>query len=232
MTQKQNKKANKRKMKNQKSKKEKNLECPVRDLKGKKVDTVTLNKEVFDGYVNVPLIQQIVTMYNAGQRSGSASTKTKGEVSGGGKKPWKQKGTGRARTGSIRNPLWRGGGIIFGPKPRDFSFSVPKEMKRKALKSSLNDKFINDNLLVIDDLKIDKPKTKLISSVLDSLGVNKGEKTIIIIDKLDDNTKMASRNVPNLTVRAANNFSSMDILKSHKLIIQQSSLKSITKVLQ
>jgi len=219
-------------MKKQKSKKEKiGLDLPVRDDKGKKVDTVSLNNKIFDGAVNVPLLHQVVTMYNANRRSGSASAKTKAEVSGGGKKPWRQKGTGRARTGSIRNPLWRGGGVIFGPKPRDFSYSLPQKLKKTAIKSSLNEKLIGGNLIIINGIKLENPKTKEFRKIIESLGITEKQSAIVIVEKLDNNIKLASRNIPNISVKAINNLSSYDILKRKKLIIQQSALKSLTRSL-
>jgi large subunit ribosomal protein L4 len=220
-------------MKKQKNKKkEMNLECPVKNAKGKKIDTVSLNSKVFDGSLRPALIQQIVMMYQAGQRAGTASTKTKAEVSGGGRKPWRQKGTGRARTGSIRNPLWRGGGIIFGPKPRDFSFAMPAKMKKRAVKSSLNDKLLNDRIIVVDAIEVPEIKTKAFSAVLNSLGISKGESAIVILDKLDKNTKLASRNIPNVSVKDIKNFNAYDILHKKKLVIQLSSLKTLMKALQ
>ena len=219
-------------MKKQKSKKEKiGLDLPVRDDKGKKVDTISLNDKIFDGTVNVPLLHQVVTMYNANRRSGSASAKTKAEVSGGGKKPWRQKGTGRARTGSIRNPLWRGGGVIFGPKPRDFSYTLPQKLKKTALKSSLNEKLIGGNLVVINGIKLENPKTKEFRKIIESFDITEKQSAIIILEKLDNNIKLASRNIPKISVKAANNISPHDILKHKKLIIQQSALKNMTRSL-
>ncbi|MFH1753420.1 MAG: 50S ribosomal protein L4, partial [Candidatus Omnitrophota bacterium] len=183
----------KKQKRNKKPADKKKPECPIMNIKGKKVDVLALSTKVFDGTVNTTLLHQVITMYQANQRAGSACTKTKGQVSGGGKKPWRQKGTGRARTGSIRNPLWRGGGIIFGPKPRDFSWSVPKEMRRVALKSSLNEKFLEDRIIVVDSIKLEEPKTKRFYSALMSLGIKKGENVMVIVDGLDNNTKLASR---------------------------------------
>lgn len=213
------------------SKKEIKLDLPVRDIHGKKVDTITLNDKAFDGIVNMPLLHQVVTMYRANLRSGSASTKTRAEVRGGGKKPWRQKGTGRARTGSIRNPLWRGGGVIFGPRPRDFSYKMPQKIRKQAIKSSLNEKFLNGNLIIIDKIKIDKPKTKLFKSILESLGVEERECAIVILSSLDNNVKLASRNIPNLCMRSTSALSALDILRHKKLIIQQSALNSLTRSL-
>lgn len=219
-------------MKTKKDKTKKSLELPVCDTKGKKVDEISLSDKTFDGEVNIPLLHQVVNMYRANLRSGSASTKGRAEVRGGGKKPWRQKGTGRARTGSIRNPLWRGGGIIFGPHARDFSYSLPRKIKKKAIKSSLNEKFLGDSLIIINEIRLDTHKTKEVSSILESLGIKEGQRAIIILEKLDDNIKLASRNIPNLCLRSANNFNALDILRYNKLIIQQSVLTGLMKVLQ
>jgi large subunit ribosomal protein L4 len=215
-----------------KTQEKKTLECPVRDMSGKKVDTITLDSKVFDGVVNMALVHQAVTMYQANKRSGTVSTKTRAEVSGGGKKPWKQKGTGRARTGSIRNPIWRHGGVIFGPKPRDFSFTMPQKMRKGALKSSLNEKFLADSLIVINQIEFEKPKTKLFSSFLKAQGLVDNESALVVMDKLDDNTKKSSRNIPKLSIRDVSSLNALDVLHSRKLLIEQSSLKTLMKVLQ
>jgi len=215
-----------------KPKEKKEPECAVRDMSGKKVDTMALDAKVFDGAVNMPLVHQVVTMYMANQRAGTVSTKTRGEVSGGGKKPWRQKGTGRARTGSIRNPIWRHGGTIFGPKPRDFSFTVPQKMRRGALRSSLNEKFLSDSLIVINHISFEKPKTKLFSSFLKAQGLAENESALVVIDKIDDNTRISARNIPKINVRDVGSVNTFDILHSRKLIIQQSSLKTLMKVFQ
>lgn len=222
----------KQKTKQKPSKPQKSLDCPVVDIKGSKIDTLSLSSGVFDGVVNIPLLHQAVTMYRAAQREGRASTKTRSEVRGGGKKPWRQKGTGRARVGSIRSPLWRGGGIIFGPHPRDFSRDLPQKMRRGALRSSLNEKFLDDNLIVINEIKLDKPRTKEFVGFLKSVGIKEDESAIAILDKLDKNIKLSSRNIPNLSVRTANNFNALDILSHKKLIIQESALKNLMKSLQ
>lgn len=201
-------------------------------MSGKKIDTITLDSKVFDGAVNMALVHQVVTMYQANKRSGTASTKTRAEVSGGGKKPWRQKGTGRARTGSIRNPIWRHGGIIFGPKPRDFSFTMPQKMRRGALKSSLNEKFLSDSLIVINQIKFEKPKTKLFFAFLKAQGLVENESALVVMDKLDDNTKKSSRNIPKLFIRDVSSLNALDVLHSRKLLIEQSSLKTLMKVLQ
>lgn len=210
----------------------KSLDQPVLDIKGKKVETMRLNEKVFDGVVNIPLLHQVVTAYRACQRSGTASVKTRAYVSGGGKKPWRQKGTGRARTGSIRNPLWRGGGIIFGPHPRDYSYKVPRGMKRSAIKSCLNSKFLEDNMIVVNEVMLDKPKTKDFRAVLESLNIENSESAIMILSKTDNNLKLASRNLRNVSLKSAGNFNAMDILRHKKLLIQESVLKDLMKDLQ
>jgi len=215
-----------------KSKTEKSLDCPLKDAKGKKVGTVSLNAKVFDCEVNSALIHQAVKMYRGNKRAGTASAKTKGEVSGGGKKPWRQKGTGRARTGSIRNPLWRGGGIIFGPKPRDYTTTMPQKMKKGALKSSLNDKFLNDNMIIIDAIKMEEAKTKHFRSMLTSLGIKEWESAIIVMETVEKSARLASRNLPKVDVINGSNVNALDILNHKKLVIQEAALKKITKVLQ
>ena len=131
---------------------------PIYNTEGSQIDKITLDAKVFDGQVNKDAVYQTVLMHRANQRKGLASTKTRGEVSGGGKKPWKQKGTGRARVGSSRSPLWRHGGVIFGPHPRDFSYTIPDKIKKLALKSSLNAKLLENNFLVVDEIKLNNQR--------------------------------------------------------------------------
>ena len=141
------------------------MKLDVVNQKGKVVRTLELDQKVFDGKINMSLLHQAVVTYLANQRKGLASTKTRGEVRGGGRKPWRQKGTGRARVGSIRSPLWKGGGATFGPKPRDYSQKMPQRMKALALKSALNAKLNDKELMVIDDIKLRSHKTKECSEV-------------------------------------------------------------------
>lgn len=217
--------------KQKKSKEKLSLDLPVKGLNGKKIDTLTLNSTVFDGIVNMPLLHQVVLMYSANKRSGTASSKTKAEVRGGGKKPWKQKGTGRARSGSIRNPLWRGGGVIFGPKPRDFSYTLPQKLKRTAIKSCFNSKLLDNNLLVVENIKIETPKTKEFRAILTSLGIDRNCGVLVILEKVDQNIKLATRNIPKLIIRDTRNLNAMDMLKHKKLIIERKSLTTLMKEL-
>jgi len=162
-------KSEKAKPKKAKADEAKEFVIPIYNMKGKEVESFTLNRKLFDGKVNKALLYQAVLMYNANQRQGSAATKTRGEVSGGGKKPWRQKGTGRARAGSTRSPLWRHGGTVFGPHPRDYSYSLPRKIKRRALLASINSKIRENKIMGIDSVDIEEAKTKKFQAVLDAL---------------------------------------------------------------
>lgn len=200
---------------------------PMFDSKGKEAGKFELNEELFTGKVNKRVLYQAVLMYNANQRRGTASTKTRGEVSGGGKKPWRQKGTGRARAGSIRSPLWRGGGIVFGPHPRDFHYDLPKKIKRAALLSSLNAKFIEDRILGIDSVDIDEPKTKKFKAILDALKL-KG-KSLFILDAVDERIDRASRNLGEVEVKNYKDFNTMDVLDCDNVVISKGALDKLSE---
>ena len=208
------------------------ITLPIYNTEGKELDTIELNSSVFDGNVNTAVIYQAVNAYRANQRKGLASTKTRGEVSGGGRKPWKQKGTGRARVGSIRSPLWRHGGVIFGPHPRDFYYKLPNKIKLLALKSSLNAKVKESNFIVLDSLKLEKPKTKEANKIFSNLKVvsqkdNKPAPTLLLLDKLDENLKRALRNISFLNVNLAKDTHAYEVLAHRKVIITKEGLKDI-----
>src|SRR5574337_1131707 len=160
------------------------MEIPVYSKEGEKVDNLQLDEEKFGGPIRKRLLRDAVIMYEANKRQGTASTKTRGEVAGGGKKPWVQKHTGRARAGSIRSPLWKGGGVSFGPKPRDYSYAIPKKARKIALFSALTARVRDNELIVVEDLNFDTPKTKQMIRVLKALGIN-DEKCLIVIPKAD-----------------------------------------------
>ncbi|MFH0771241.1 MAG: 50S ribosomal protein L4 [Candidatus Omnitrophota bacterium] len=204
-------------------------EIAVYNTKGQSVGKMELDKNIFNGKVNEAVIYQAIKMYEANLRQGTASTKTRSEVSGGGKKPWKQKGTGRARAGTIRSPLWRGGGVVFGPKPRDYSYSLPKKVKRIALISSLNSKFNDNELLVLEDMKIPTPKTKQIADVLKNLKA--GRKSLLALDDMDEMLIRASRNIPGLLLRDYKALNAYEVIKQHKLILTKKALEALTKIL-
>lgn len=211
---------------------------PIYNTEGKEIDSLSLDQGIFDGTVNTDAIYQAVLAFKAAQRKGLASTKTMGEVSGGGRKPWKQKGTGRARVGSIRSPLWRHGGVIFGPHPRDFSFSLPAKIKKLALKSSLNAKINENDFIILDDLKIEKPKTKVASEVFNNLKINqakgknkpekKAVKTLLLLSKVDKNLKLSLRNIKFLTFNRAVDANAYEVMAAKKLIITKEGLRELT----
>jgi large subunit ribosomal protein L4 len=203
------------------------ITMPVYNMQGKEVEKINLNSNVFDGKVNTAAIYQAVVMYQANKRKGAASTKTRGEVRGGGRKPWRQKGTGRARAGTIRSPLWRGGGIIFGPHPRDYSYSIPKKIQRLALKSSLNSKLSDNDLLVIDEIKVDKPKTKEFTSLLASFKI--ADKSLVVLESLDSNIDRSSRNISIVTMKNFKDVNTYDVLKHKKLILTKKSLAGLVE---
>lgn len=189
-----------------------------------------LDPNIFNGKVNKAVLYQVIKMYEANKRRGTASTKTRAAVSGGGRKPWRQKGTGRARAGSIRSPLWKGGGVVFGPHPRNYSYSVPQKIRREALRASLNSKYNENAMLVLDELKVDKPKTKEFKKILNSLKLN--EKALFVLDKIDDNLKLASRNLKEVALKRADDLNALDVLNFKKLVLTKAALAIIEKKLK
>lgn len=204
---------------------------PIYNTEGKEIDKINLDPKVFDGKVNNSVLYQVVLNYRANQRRGYASTKTRGEVSGGGRKPWRQKGTGRARVGSIRSPLWRGGGVVFGPHPRDYSYRLPHKIKLLALRSSLNVKLKENNIVVLDDIKIDKPKTKEIITILSNLKSqigNLSEPKLLLLDKNDKTLRLITNNIKFLKINLAKDTHAYEILRARKVIITKEGLKQLT----
>lgn len=210
------------------------ITLPVYNTEGKEIDKIELDSSVFDGRVNIHALYQAVNAYRANQRKGLAQTKTRGEVSGGGRKPWRQKGTGRARVGSIRSPLWRHGGVVFGPHPRDFSYNLPKKIKTLALKSSLSAKIKENNFLVLDNLKLEKPKTKEAAKIFFNLKLNirKGNRLLLLLDRMDTNLKLALRNLNFLNFNLAKDTHAYEVLAAGKLIITKTGLKELTERLK
>lgn len=213
------------------------ITLPIYNSQGKEVDSIKLNTSVFDGRVNSEAIYQAITAYRANQRKGLAATKTRGEVSGGGKKPWKQKGTGRARVGSTRSPLWRHGGVVFGPHPRDFSYTLPDKIKAVALKSSLNAKVKENNLIVLDEFKLESPKTKEAVKVFANLKVNgskdkKPSRVLLLLGKAIENANTALRNIDFLKFSLASDTNVYDVLAHKKLVITKDGLTQLTNRLK
>jgi large subunit ribosomal protein L4 len=205
-------------------------ELNVVDIKGNKAASVELPKEKFGVHVQGAVIHQAVVMYNANQRQGNASTKTRKEVSGGGKKPWAQKGTGRSRQGSTRSPLWKKGGIIFGPQPRDFGYRVPKKVRAAALRESLNAKFLSNNLLCVDGLQVPSGKTKDFAQILVNLKVE--GRILAVLDGTNDKTLLASRNIPRLTLVRASDANASDIMNNRNVLVTKEALKVLLKRIQ
>jgi large subunit ribosomal protein L4 len=210
---------------------------PVFNIEGKEIDTIKLNASVFDGSQNLDCLHQAIMGYQANQRKGLAATKTRGEVSGGGKKPWKQKGTGRARVGSTRSPLWRHGGVVFGPHPRDFSYDVPQKIKALALKTTLNAKLNENNFMILDEFKVDAPKTKQAVGIFTNMKLfsakdKKSQKVLFLTHKLDAQLKRALRNISFLTVDLASDCHAYEVMNSQKLLITKAGLAELTERLK
>ncbi|MCD6583431.1 MAG: 50S ribosomal protein L4 [Candidatus Omnitrophica bacterium] len=201
-------------------------EIEILNQEGKKVGNFNLDEKVFDGKVNITLIHQAVVTYLANKRKGTASTKTKGEVRGGGTKPWRQKGTGRARVGSIRSPLWRGGGIVFGPKPRGYTKKLPKKMKIGALKSVLNAKLKDKEIIVVDSINLENYKTKSLLSILRKLKVN-SQRVKLVVPIIEKNLKLASRNLKMINTETSNNLNAYTALDCKKIIFTKQALENI-----
>lgn len=204
-------------------------EINVLNLKNEKVGTVELDSNVFGLPTEKGLIHEIVTMHCANKRQGTASTKNRGLVRGGGKKPWKQKKTGRARAGSIRSPLWVGGGTIFGPIPRDYSYSEPKKKRRLALLNALSAKAKDGEVIVVKDLAIKELKTRLMVDILNNLGLNEG--VLILSDKRDKNIELASRNIPKVKVLPLKDLNLYDLLKYKNLLMTENGIRALKGVL-
>lgn len=213
------------KAESKKAKEPSELSIPMYDMNGKAAGHYKLDNSIFDGKVNKGLLYQVVLMYNANKRQGTADTKTRGEVSGGGKKPWRQKGTGRARAGSTRSPLWRGGGIIFGPHPRDYHYDLPKKIKALALVSSLNAKVGDKKWIGLEDLKLDEPKTKKFRAVVDALKIP--GKSLFVLENIDGNIKLASRNLEGVTVKNYRDFNTLDVMKCDTLVMSKGAIEKL-----
>jgi large subunit ribosomal protein L4 len=197
---------------------------PVLDPKGKKVATRDLSADVFEAKVSSTLMHQVVVAAQASLRRGTHATKTRGEVSGGGKKPWRQKGTGRARQGSNRAPQWTGGGVVHGPQPRDHDFRVNKKMRKGALRSALTDALKSDKLVVVNDLEFDEPKTKRAAEVLDALEV--GGKVLLVLPGPTDTgaAEKSFRNIEGVRVAYAPSLGVYEIVAADKVVLTSASL--------
>ena len=200
----------------------------VYNIDGKKVSEVELKEEIFGIIPNENVVHTVLVNYLANQRQGTQSTKTRAEVRGGGRKPWRQKGTGRARQGSIRAPQWIKGGIALGPKPRSYKYSVNKKERRLALKSVLSSKVVENQLVVVDSLELKEIKTKSMVSALNNLKVE--GKTLIVLPERNENVQKSARNIENVKTSLVNTMNVYDLLKYNKLVLTLDAVKKIEEV--
>lgn len=203
------------------------MKADVLNIKGEVVKSVELDDSIFGIEPNEPVVHQVVVAYLANQRQGTQSAKTRAEVSGGGKKPWKQKGTGRARVGSSRNPVWRHGGVAFAPKPRDYDQAVNKKVKRLAMKSVFSAKVIDKELFILDELKFAEPKTKEMIAVMNNLNIGK---TLVVIDENDKNVVKSVSNIPTAKCTLVSTLNVYEMLKYDNLLVTEASLAKIQEV--
>ena len=200
-------------------------EVAVLDIKGKQIDKIDCPDDLFGKFVNTAVVHQAIVMYQASLRQGNASTKERAYVSGGGKKPHRQKGTGRARAGSIRSPLWHGGGVTFGPHPRDFDYPLPKKIRKKALREGLNAKLQEGKLICFEDIKEEVTKTKEFAIILKSLNVQ--GKTLLILDGSDDSVGRAAKNIAGINIMRAQDVNTYDVLRNKFVLVSRSGLKKL-----
>ncbi len=203
------------------------LKVDVLNIEGKKVKDIELQESVFGVDVNDIAVHSALVNYLANQRQGTQSTKTRAEVRGGGRKPWRQKGTGRARQGSIRAPQWIKGGIALGPKPRSYKYAIPKKMRQLALKSVLTSKVQEGNLVVVDKIELDNIKTKEMVKILNNLNV---KKALVMLEEKNLNVQASSRNIENVKTTLVNTINIFDLLKYDSLVITEEAIKKIEEV--
>ena len=206
------------------------MKWKIYNIQAEEVSNFELNEEIFGGEVNQPILREVVLAHQSNLRQGTSSTKSRKEVSGGGRKPWVQKGTGRARAGSIRSPLFVGGGVVFGPKPRDFSYPLSKKKKKLALKSSLWIKIKEGSFFVLDRFRVDEGKTKEVVAFLNSFSV-KG-KTLILLDSIDRKVRRACANLKSVDVGFVSKVSGYDILTHDNLFLTQVCVDNLTERLK
>ena len=199
----------------------------VYNIEGKEVGTIDLNDAVFGVEVNEHLVHMAVVSQLANKRQGTQKAKTRSEVSGGGRKPWRQKGTGHARQGSTRAPQWTGGGVVFAPVPRDYSFKMNKKEKRAALKSALSSKVAENKFIVVDEIKFDEIKTKKFQEVLNNLNVNKA---LVVLEDGNTNVEISARNIANVKTARTNTINVFDILKYNTVIVTKAAVATIEEV--
>jgi large subunit ribosomal protein L4 len=201
----------------------------VYNISGEQTGEIELNEDVFGIEVNESVLHDAVVMQQAGRRLGTHSTKTRGEVRGGGRRPWRQKGTGRARHGTSRSPIWRGGGIVFGPHPKDYKYSLPKKVRKLALRSALSSRVKTDDILVLEEISMEQPKTKEMVKILSNLKVEKA----LLVTLTDDNMAVtkSARNIPGIKPLVVAGINVYDILAHPKLVITKEAVTRVEEVL-
>ena len=199
----------------------------VYNIEGKEVGSIELNDAVFGVEINEHLVHMAVVNQLANNRQGTQSAKTRSEVSGGGRKPWRQKGTGHARQGSTRAPQWTGGGIVFAPKPRDYSFKMNKKEKKLALLSALTSKVADNKIVVLDEFKLDEIKTKKVAEVMNNLKVSKA---LVVLEGENKNVVLSGRNIPTVKVSATNEINTYDVLKYDTLVVTKAAVEKLQEV--
>jgi len=204
-------------------------EIEIKDRDNKIIEKINLREDVFGVQVKQGILHQVVVNFLANQRQGTHSTKTKGLIRGGGRKPYKQKGTGRARAGSTRSPLWRGGGTVFGPQPRDYSYKVPKKVKRRALMAALHEKLASKEIVVIDSILMEKPRTKEMLSILKNLGLDK-KSVLIVLPEYNDSVALSVRNIPGVRITRAMDLNTYDVIASNMLLMTREALTRFEEI--
>ena len=207
------------------------MKCELLNVNGEKIKDLNLDKEVFGIEPNDVVLKDAIVLAQASLRQGTHKTKTRAEVSGGGRKPWRQKGTGNARQGSIRSVQWVGGGIAFGPVPRSYNKKQNRKERKLALKSAWSYKVKNNNLVVVDEIKLSTPKTKDMIKMLTNLKLD-GEKLLVVVKEYSENVILASRNLQNIMLLQANEVGVLDIVSAKKVLIEDAALESIKEVLK
>ncbi|MFM9332354.1 50S ribosomal protein L4 [Paenibacillus mesotrionivorans] len=200
----------------------------VYNISGAQVGEVELSETVFGIEPNTHVLHEAVVMQQASLRQGTHKVKTRAEVRGGGRKPWKQKGTGRARQGSIRSPQWKGGGIVFGPTPRSYGYKLPKKVRRLAIKSALSSKVLDNDIIVLDQLSLAQPKTKEFAAILKNLNVDR--KALVVTTAFDENVALSTRNIPGVKFLSAEGLNVLDVLVYDKLIITKEAVSKVEEV--
>jgi large subunit ribosomal protein L4 len=202
------------------------MKLTVKDIKGQSQGELEVKFPLIENGIGTEAVQQTVVAYRAAQRMGTACTKNVGEVAGTNKKPWRQKGTGRARAGSFQSPLWRGGGVVFGPKPRDFTKKISRSTRQLALRKALSERLKAGDVLVVEDIKLTSSKTKEFISVLAALEVDTGT-TLVVSHGVDKNLMLASRNVPGVELTTADSLNTYDVLRSDKVVFTRGAFETI-----